>query len=262
MIRRTLLVLVAVALASASAFSADDTDLEGFSGRVRGVVRERTEKGFVTIEVAKLEKTWKANEAKDPEKIVGRTVTVGPRWVKGEEGRWHAVERHVKFLAKLRPGEELSIELRYAELGRFAILELTKEQRARAEKPAEEAKKEEAEEHPEDRGAPEGLAGFSGRVRGVVVAKDEKGGVTLKVAKLLDVWKGSRATKPKAIVGRTVPVGPRWEKGENGKWHRVEAHVRFLHTLSPGDEITLEIRHAERDRFAILELSKEQRETR
>lgn len=53
MIRRALLVLFAVALASAPALSADDIDLEGFSGRVRGVVREKTEKAFVTIGVAK-----------------------------------------------------------------------------------------------------------------------------------------------------------------------------------------------------------------
>jgi len=56
-------------------------------------------------------------------------------------------------------------------------------------------------------------------------------------------------------------VGPRWVKGERGKWNPVELHVAFIRGLKAGQEITLEIQHAERDHFAILELSAEQRKS-
>jgi hypothetical protein len=108
---------------------------------------------------------------------------------------------------------------------------------------------------------PEGLAGFSGQVRGVVVEKGEKGVITFKVGRVLKTWKNNKAERPEALKGRTVPVGPRWvQEGEGGKWQPVERHVRFLRTLEPGAELTLEICHAEREHFAILELSEEQRQ--
>jgi hypothetical protein len=105
---------------------------------------------------------------------------------------------------------------------------------------------------------PESLYGFSGMVRGVVVEKGNNN-FTFKVGKLLKVWKENKAGDPKAIVGRTVRVGPRWVKDERGKWRKVGTHVAFIRSLEAGQEMTLEIKHAERDMFAILELSEEQR---
>ena len=110
-----------------------------------------------------------------------------------------------------------------------------------------------------DEALPEGLRGFSGQVRGVVVEKGEKNTFTFKVGRVLRVWENNKAEEPESLVGRTVPVGPRWVKGDDGKWHPVELHVAFIRRLEAGQEITLEIRHAERDHFAILELSNEQR---
>lgn len=108
---------------------------------------------------------------------------------------------------------------------------------------------------------PEGLVGFSGQVRGVVVKKRDKNTIDFKVGRILKTWKNNKAKQPEALKGRTVPVGPAWvREGEGGKWHPVEKHVRFLRTLKPGEELTLELRHAEREHFAILELSGEQRE--
>ena len=108
---------------------------------------------------------------------------------------------------------------------------------------------------------PEGLVGFSGQVRGVVVKKRDKNVVEFKVGRIIRTWKNNKAERPEALKGRTVPVGPAWvQKQAGGKWHPVENHIRFLRTLEAGEELTLEIRHAEREHFAILELSKEQRE--
>ena len=108
---------------------------------------------------------------------------------------------------------------------------------------------------------PEGLRGFSGQVRGVVAAKGEKSTFTFKVGRVLRVWKNNKAKTPEALVGRTVPVGPRWIRGASGKWHPVERQVAFIRKLEAGQEITLEIRNAERSHFNILELSAEQRQS-
>lgn len=108
---------------------------------------------------------------------------------------------------------------------------------------------------------PAGLVGFSGQVRGVVVDKRDRGVIGFRVGRILQTWNSNKAERPEALKGRTVPVGPAWvQEGEGGKWHPIEGHVRFLKTLEPGEELTLEIRHAEREHFAILELSGEQRQ--
>lgn len=106
---------------------------------------------------------------------------------------------------------------------------------------------------------PEGLRGFSGQVRGVVVNKGEKNSFSFKVSSVLQVWKNNKAKTPESIVGRTIQVSPRWTKGGNDQWKPVENHVAFIHTLKPGQELTLEIRNEERAHFSILELSGEQR---
>lgn len=107
---------------------------------------------------------------------------------------------------------------------------------------------------------PEGLVGFSGQVRGIVVKKSEKYDIQFKVGRVIRTWEGNKAEKPERLVGRTVPVGPRWVKNERGKWNPMERQMNFLKSLKPGEELTLEITHAEREHFAILELDGEQRE--
>ena len=109
--------------------------LVGFSGQVRGVVVEKRDKGGIAFKVGRVLKTWKDNKAERPESLKGRTVPVGPAWVKeGEGGKWHPVERHIHFLKTLEPGDELTLEIRHAEREHFAILELSKEQRERADR--------------------------------------------------------------------------------------------------------------------------------
>ena len=105
---------------------------------------------------------------------------------------------------------------------------------------------------------PKGVLGFSGQVRGVVTAKGD-GHFLFKIGRVVKVWDGNKAATPQALVGQTVRIGPRWEKTERGKWRKVKLHAMFIRRLKRGAEMTLEIRHAERDAFQILELSAEQR---
>lgn len=112
-----------------------------------------------------------------------------------------------------------------------------------------------------DEPLPQGLVGFCGQVRGVVVAKGDRNSFTFKVARVLRVWKNNTAEAPESLVGRTVTVAPRWTQREDGTWRPVERHVAFIRGLRSGQEITLEIRNVERSHFSILELSAEQRTT-
>ena len=102
--------------------------VRGFSGMVRGLVKEKGENNTFTFSVGRLLKVWKNSKAEHPEAIVGLTVRVGPRRVEGEGG-WHPVERHVAFIQRLRPGDEISLEIFHHEGDGFCILELSAEQR-------------------------------------------------------------------------------------------------------------------------------------
>jgi len=108
---------------------------------------------------------------------------------------------------------------------------------------------------------PEGVQGFSGMLRGTVVAVAEDGrGFQLKVEKIVKLWKGNKAEDPEAAVGKTLEINPRWTKGEQGRWHPVERHVKFIRSLKVDENIDIEAVNDERQRLHVLELSAEQRE--
>ena len=106
---------------------------------------------------------------------------------------------------------------------------------------------------------PEGVRGFSGRVRGVVKSKEEDVRILFKVARVLDVWDGSKAREPELLAGKTVRVGPGGRKEESGEWHPAEAQLAFIRKLQPGQELNLDVQNQEGDAFVILELSEDQR---
>ncbi|MHC5039971.1 MAG: hypothetical protein ACYTHM_21915 [Planctomycetota bacterium] len=106
---------------------------------------------------------------------------------------------------------------------------------------------------------PKGLRGFSGQVRGVVLGKGEDGHFAFKVGRVLKIWKNNKASNPDGILGRTLRVEPRWQKDDRGRSRKSEWHVAFIRKLRKGQEMTLEIQHAERGVFHILELSEDQR---
>ncbi len=105
---------------------------------------------------------------------------------------------------------------------------------------------------------PQGLRGFSGLVRGEVVAKGEKNAFTFKVYRVLRVWKNNKAEAPESITGRTIQIGPRWEKADEGQWRPMSHHVAFVRYLFVGAEISIEVQNAELSHFNILELDEEQ----
>jgi len=266
--------------------------VRGFSWQVRGVVTAKGDKHVFFFKVARVLRVWEGNKARTPGALAGRTVRVGPRWVKNRHGKWRPVELHVLFIRKLQVGHEMTLEIRNVEGDHFQILELSGPQREWAARGGEGEGEREGDRprngdgdregpHEGEGGddgvreeevevdfeadaqidaLPEGVRGFSGQVRGVVNRKGDKHVFIFTVARVLKVWKNNKAENPEALANLTVRVGPRWVKGEGGKWRPVELHVLFIRKLQPGQEVTLELHNVERDHFAILELSGPQRE--
>ncbi|TET31965.1 MAG: hypothetical protein E3J72_20955 [Planctomycetota bacterium] len=109
----------------------------GFAGMIRGVVKGKTKSGFI-FWVGKIKETWKNSKASDPESLIGKLVLIVPRREKGEKGKWHYSERHIKFIRLLETGDEITIDVAsYPDrIGNkcLMLLELTKEQREHVEK--------------------------------------------------------------------------------------------------------------------------------
>jgi hypothetical protein len=101
---------------------------------------------------------------------------------------------------------------------------------------------------------PAAAQGFSGIVEGKVLAAG-KGRITLAVEKVTKAWKESKAKDPQALVGQKIVVSP--AKTKEGEYAKKVA--RFLSTLKPDQQLTIEVKHVEGTNFVVLELSEEQR---
>jgi hypothetical protein len=107
---------------------------------------------------------------------------------------------------------------------------------------------------------PDGAKGFAGQLRGSVVEKVAGGkGFRLKVTAIGKTFPKNTATNPQILVGESVLINAQWRKGDNGKWRPVENHIRFINSLKPGQELTIEVINDEGGRLHILELTAEQR---
>ena len=116
---------------------------------------------------------------------------------------------------------------------------------------AEEGKKEEPKAT-----LPESVRGFAGQVKGTVAAKGEKS-FDLKVTEVLKTWEANKATKPADLVGLTITVTSPWVK-VGDRMQQAGTRLAFVQKVQVGQDLTLEIKHSERDQFVITELTKEQ----
>lgn len=91
-----------------------------FAGMIRGVVVEKREGQFV-FKVGRVLKVWKTSRAKDAEALIGKNVLV-------QAGEHDSIRR---FVALLKSGDEVSLDVAHKEGEVLTILELTEDQRER-----------------------------------------------------------------------------------------------------------------------------------
>jgi hypothetical protein len=93
-----------------------------FAGMIEGQVVENRDAGVVVL-VKKVARQWEHSKAKDPQALVGQRVLVAASQA-GPVAR---------FLASLKTGETVELDVAHREGERLVILELSAEQRKRAE---------------------------------------------------------------------------------------------------------------------------------
>lgn len=96
---------------------------------------------------------------------------------------------------------------------------------------------------------PDPAAFFAGMIRGVVVEKRVEH-VVMKVTKVPEEWKHSRAKDAEAMIGQHVLVKP----------DDHDSIRRFVTELKNGEEVTLDVANKEGEALTILELTEGQRE--
>jgi len=96
-----------------------------FAGMIRGKIVEKNDGGIV-VAVEKVTKVWRTNKAKNAEVLVGKKVLVSGQSAEGRHAT--AIGR---FLASLKVGEMVEIDVAHRKGEVLTILELTEEQRER-----------------------------------------------------------------------------------------------------------------------------------
>ncbi|MCD4657488.1 MAG: hypothetical protein K8S87_08070 [Planctomycetes bacterium] len=226
--------------------------MHGFSGRLKGKVVGKQKNGFILL-VEKVEKLWEGNKAKKPETVIGKKVLINVGWEEYEKSKWRPIPLHARFVEMLKIGNKISIEVKNIEGERLHILELNKEQRALAEKKEDKKEEKPEKDWKKEYEIPEGMIGFSGVLEGFVVKKLDNGFV-LKATGVPTVWKDSKAKNTASVIGKKVIIFTGWAKNDKGKWHPVEAHLKFIKKLKLEQKIKIEVKNFEGRHLSILEL--------
>jgi hypothetical protein len=114
-------------------------------------------------------------------------------------------------------------------------------------------KDEEGEVKPAKADIPDAAEGFAGMLKGKVVSS-AKGKIVLSVEAVPEVWKHSKASDPKSLIGKAVRLeGARKEGEEAGRVSR------YLAGLKAGDEVTLDVAHLKGETLTVVELTEGQR---
>ncbi len=102
---------------------------------------------------------------------------------------------------------------------------------------------------------PEGLKGFRGTLTGTVGEVGPKGlAFDLRVTRAVAA-EGKNARDPQAAVGQLLGVNAQWVNID-GKWSAAADQVEFIHSLKPGQEITIAVVNDEGTRLHLVEVPK------
>lgn len=158
--------------------------------------------------------TWKENGARDAKTIVGRTFLLSGFY------------RYRKQFDEIKVGDTLEVGATHTPRAsdHLTVAEFVRKagQRDVAMKSRESEMKSAA-----------GFQRFNGMLVGRLISKDvEKGQFQIEVDRVSRVWRNSRASNPKALVGRTVTVG-----NVTGKW------LDVLLLVKKGETMEFECQH-------------------
>jgi hypothetical protein len=232
----------------------------------------KPERGIL-FKVGTVLRTWEGSKAKEPAKLAGLTIRVGPGFARGEGGKMRPVREHIHFLRKLEVNQEITIEIRNLERDYFGLLELTKEQRDWAMSEKKEGEKREGEKKEGEKREGEGTGGevvgqklvfsegqaqavitgvFLGRERGVIKVKVEKADGNAQ-------WKDRRHGVMRATVGEPMLFFAQWElkapglnPKEGGNWQPSRHETSLLEKLRPGDRVEIGAYFDEHPRIRYL----------
>jgi hypothetical protein len=96
-----------------------------FAGMIRGEVVSK-HNGQIVVAVEQVTQVWRTNMAENAEALVGNKVLVNARSLDG-----HPVETVARFIASLKIGETVEIDVAHRQGEAMTILELTEDQRER-----------------------------------------------------------------------------------------------------------------------------------
>lgn len=158
----------------------------GFNGAISGrIVKKSGELMEVILEVDRVLDTWKDNDAREAESIVGKRIMLGGFWQRKEA--YH----------RLKVGDHIEVGVKH--LGRqsnhVSVAEFVRQGQPEGNAPSKSS----------DAAFP--ARGFMGALVGQLIEKDvEKGTLVLQVDAVPRVWKNNKAAHPKALIGQKVEI--------------------------------------------------------
>lgn len=105
---------------------------------------------------------------------------------------------------------------------------------------------------------PSSFDGFVGSVQGRVISVHQDAFV-MGVDTIIQLREDNKAPRPGVGINHEFAVHPRIVTDQYGRRHPVAEHQVFIDTLSPGDRITIRVRHVAGNQLRLLELTDEQK---
>lgn len=166
-------------------------EFRGFRGEVIADVIQKDPETFeLIIKVAKITKTWKESNAKNPESIEGKTIMLAGFWNRREA--YH----------KLKVGERIAVGMQH--IGRQSD-HLTVAESVRILDSLSTTSGGQMERSEMKMEQPDRQRGFRGLLVGRLTAKDsERGTFSIVVDAVPRVWRNNQARNPKGLIGKTV----------------------------------------------------------
>ncbi|MFN3150340.1 M56 family metallopeptidase [Bremerella sp.] len=166
-------------------------EFRGFRGEViADVVQKDPETFELILKVAKVTKTWKESDARNPESIEGKTMMLAGFW--NRRDAYH----------NLKVGERIQVGMQH--IGRQSD-HLTVAESVRKLDSLSDAPEGQMERPEMKMERPDGPRGFRGLLVGRLTAKDsERGTFSIVVDAVPRVWRNNQARNPKGLIGQTV----------------------------------------------------------